>query len=347
MQITPLRPGGLGTDRLHSAEGVNAPPRVADAPSTAAKARASATVAPVHAGVRGLDAERNTRVAGAQQALDYLDRLTPRLRNLQTDLQRVVAGQLVPAERLESQRARVAQLWTERSVGGALDSQLAFRADQPAARSFTVRGLERPAQAREMLTVAVGLPSTARPGVRVLLDPQATPQAQARAFEQALLPLGVQAQADAAGGLQFRVNETRWPQVRDGLAVQGEGRQFAGGRLHRVAADPHPDALTPQQWMLGDEAGAQQALQQIGGALQRADAAREGARAVLGEDRAALAGAASAQDAAWAGRFGAEFAARLSGEGRPRESGYGQQAALSAALWGLDRQRVERLLDAG
>jgi hypothetical protein len=349
MQITPLRPGGLGADRLHTADGVAAPARVADTPSAVATARASATPPPVHAGVRHPDAARNTRVAGAQQTLDYLDRLAPRLRNLQTDLQRAVAGQPVPTERLESQRTRIAQLWTERSAsaGGALDAQLGYSPHQPAARSFTVRGLESPAQARETLTVAVGLPSTARPAVRVLLDPQATPQAQAQAFDQGLRPLGLRAEADGGGTLRFRVDEARWPQVRDGLAVQGEGRQFAAGRLHRVVADAQPDALAPQQWALADEAGAQQALQQIVGALKRTDTARDAARGVLAADRAALAGAAPAQDTAWAERFGAEFSARLNGQGSPREAGYGLQAALGAALWGLDRQRVERLLDAG
>lgn len=349
MQITPLRPGGLGLDRSHAADGVAAPPRLADRLTSRDPAPAAAALAPVHAGLRGLDAQRNQRVAGAQQAVAYLERLAPRLRNLQTDLGRAAAGQLVPAERLESQRARIEQLWNERaaSAGSALDPQLGYSAGQPATRSFTVRGLDRPPQARETLTLALGLPSSARPGVRVALDPDAAPQAQAQAFDQALLPLGLRAVADAAGGLRFTVPESRWPQVRDGLAVQGEGKQFAAGRLHRVAADPQPDALTPRQWVLQDDAGARQALQQIGTALNRAETARDGARAVLAEDSAALAGEAPAQDAAWAGRFGAEFAASLRGEGRPRDGGYGMQAALGAALWGLGRQRVERLLDPG
>ncbi|WP_326536784.1 hypothetical protein [Pseudorhodoferax sp.] len=348
MQITPLRPGGLGLDRSHAADSIATTPRLADAPS-AAPAPAPPATAAVHAGLRGLDAQRNARVASAQQALAYLERLAPRLRNLQTDLGRVVAGQPVPGERLENQRSRIGQIWNERSAvaGGELDAQLDYTPGQPATRSFTVRGLEQPAQARETVTLAVGMPSAARPGARVTLDPDATPQAQAKAFDQALRPLGLQAEADTGGGVRFSVAETRWPQVRDGLAVQGEGRQFAAGRLHRVAADPQPDALTPQQWTLQDEAGAQRAAQQVGTALQRTEAARDSARSVLNEDRAALADASAAQDAAWAGRFGAEFAASLRGEGRLRETGYGQQAALGAALWGLDRQRVERLLDPG
>ncbi|KQP37157.1 hypothetical protein [Pseudorhodoferax sp. Leaf274] len=347
MQITPLRPGGLGLDRPQASDSVAAVPRAGEA-QAAAPAPAPSALPVVHAGLRGLDAQRNTRVAGAQQALDYLDRLAPRLRNLQTDLGRAAAGQPVPAERLESQRTRLDQLWTERSTaaGTALDPQLHYSADQPARRSFTVRGLDQPPQARETLTLAVGLPSAARPGVRVLLDPEATPQARADGFAQALAPLGLQAEADAAGGLRFSVAEPRWPQVRDGLALQGEGRQFAAGRLHRVAADPQPDVLTPRQWSLQDEGGARQALQQVGTALQRTEAARDGVRAVLDDDRAALAGAGPARDADWAARFGDAFAAQLRGETATR-GGYGMQASLGAALWGLGRQRVERLLDAG
>nr|WP_145545881.1 hypothetical protein [Variovorax boronicumulans] len=347
MQITPLRPGGLGLDRSPASDGVAALPRTGDTPA-AAPAPAPTALPAVHAGVRGLDAQRNTRVAGAQQALAYLDRLAPRLRNLQTDLSRVTAGQPVPADRLESQRARLDQLWTERAsaAGTALDAQLNFDTAQPARRSFAVRGLDQPPQARETLTLAIGLPSAARPPVRVQLDPEATPQSRAEAFAQALAPLGLAVQADAGGGLRFSVAESRWPQVRDGLAVQGEGRQFASGRLHRVAADPQPDVLTPAQWTLQDEGGTRQALQQVGTALQRTEAAREGARTVLEADRAALADAPPAQDAAWAERFGAAFAAQLRGETGPRDA-YARQATLGAALWGLGRQRVERLLDAG
>lgn len=345
MQVTPLRPGGLGLDKPHAADSVAPAPPLADA---AAKrlVPTPATLPPVHAGLRGLDPQRNGRVAAAQQTLAYLERLTPRLRNLQTDLDRAVAGQPVPAERLESQRLRIAQLWNERAAvaGGELDAQLDYSPGQGATRRFTVRGLDQPPQARETLTLAVGMPSAARPSVRVTLDPDATPQAQAQAFDQALRPLGLRADAQA-GGLQFTVAESRWPQVRDGLAVQGEGRQFAGGRLHRVAADPQPDALTPQQWALSDETGGRQAAQQLGQALQRAEAVRSTARGVLGADRSALADAAPAQDAAWAARFGTEFAASLQGQERPREGSYGLQAALGAALWGLGRQRVERLLD--
>ncbi len=347
MQITPLRPGGLGLDRPQASDHVAAPSRTGEA-QAAAPASAPSALPVAHAGLRGLDALRNQRVAGAQQTLAYLDRLAPRLRNLQTDLSRVAAGQPVPANRLESQRARLEQLWNERAAaaGTALDPQLNYSAEQPARRRFTVRGLDQAPQGRETLTLALGLPSAARPAVRVQLDPTATPQAQADAFAQALAPLGLQAEAAANGGLSFSVTEPRWPQVRDGLALQGEGRQFAAGRLHRVAADPQPDVLTPALWTLQDEDGARQALQQVGTALQRTEAAREDAGAVLDEDRAALAGAAAARDAAWAQRFGTEFAARLRGETGAR-SGYGLQATLGAALWGLGRQRVERLLDAG
>lgn len=346
MQVTPLSPGGLGLDRSHAADGV-VPQRLADGLPPARPVPAVAAHPPVHPGLRGLDSQRNTRVAAAQQTLDYLDRLTPRLRNLQTDLGRAAAGQLVPVERLENQRARLGQVWNARTAaaGEELDAQLGYRPGEPARRSFTVRGLDQGAQAREMLTLAVGVPSAARPAVRVLLDPDTELPVQARALAQALAPLGITAEADADGRLQFSVAESRWPQVRDGLAVQGEGRQFAGGRLHRVAADAQPDVLTPQQWTLGQEAGSKAALQQVGTALERAEAARENARAVLSQDRSALAAAPAGRDAAWAARFGTEFAATLNGAERPRDGGYGLQAALGAAIWGLGRERVERLLE--
>lgn len=345
MQVTPLRPGGLGLDRSQASDSIAPTPPTADK-AAARPAPAPAALPPVHAGLRGLDPQRNARVGAAQQTLAYLERLTPRLRNLQTDLDRAAAGQPVPAERLESQRVRIAQIWSERAAvaGGELDAQLGYSPGESATRSFTVRGLEQTPQARETLTLAVGMPSAARPSVRVTLDPDATPQTQAQAFDQALRPLGLRADADS-GSLRFTVAESRWPQVRDGLALQGEGRQFAAGRLHRVAADPQPDALAPQQWALTEETGARQAAQQLGQALQRAEAARSTARGVLSADRTALADAPAAQDSEWATRFGTEFAASLQGQDRVREGGYGLQAALGAALWGLGRQRVERLLD--
>jgi hypothetical protein len=346
MQVNPLRSSGLGLDRPPASDSVSAPPRLGDPAAGPTAPTPPQPTQPVHAGLRGLDMQRNARVASAQQVAAYLERLSPRLRNLQTDLGRSLAGQLVPADRLQSQRARVDQLWSERSrtSGGELDAQLEYRPGTPATRSFQVRGLDRPAQTRETLTVAIGLPSAARPAVRVVLDPDATAAQQAKAFEQALLPHGVQAQANEHGGVRFSVQESRWPAVRDGLAVQGEGKQFAGGRLSRIAADPQADVLTPAQWDLSTDAGTRQAAQQVGTALLRAELARDTARNVLNDDRAALASAAPAQDGDWAAGFGAEFAAKLNGLNGAAESDYRLQAALTASIWSLGRHRVERLL---
>lgn len=346
MQISPLGAGGATLDRALATGGVAATRPVVDTRPVQAELPV-AFVLPTHAGLRTLDPSRNQRVASAQQALDWLDRLAPRLQNLKSDLAGQIAGQPVPAERLENQRQRLQQTLAERPAraGGELDAQLRYTPGQPAVQAFTVRGLETPPAVQETLAVALGIPSAVRPAVRLRLDPEADPATQARAVDQALLPLGLRAQAGEQGGLRFEVAESRWPQVRTGLAVQGEGKRFPAGRLHQVAADATPGVLAPQGWQLQDADGARQALREVAEAQGRADTARRQARSVLEQERLALAGQQGAEEGDWAAGFVDDFAAVLQQGGSAREGGYRLQAGLVAAVSGVGRQRVERLLD--
>ena len=141
--------------------------------------------------------------------------------------------------------------------------------------------------------------------------------------------------------------ESRWPQVRNSLAVQGEGKRFPAGRLHQVATDAAPGVLAPQGWQLQEAAGAREALRAVSEAQGRADTARRHARSVLEQDRQALAGQLPSEEGAWAAGFADGFAATLQQGGAEREGGFRLQAGLAAAVSGLGRQRVERLLDGG
>lgn len=357
MQITSLGASSLQADRSHAA---NAAGVAAGAAAVDASRPAAAGPAPIRApepvaaplpraGLQLLHDARNTRVASAQQAVSFLDRLGARLQALKADLGSALAGRPVPTERLEGERQALAQLWQQRSTaaGGQLDSQLRYRTDGVPVQGFTVRGLDARAAApgaAETLTIAVGAPTTMRPAARVMLEPQASLQAQARSFDLALTPLGVRARPAVDGGLHFEVAEARWPQVREQLAIQGEGRRFPAGRLHRVQTDADPAALTPQALVLQDSPEGRVALQEVMDALARADSARQAARAVLEQDRAALAEPPQADDARWAQAFTAEFAAATQDAAQWREGSYGIRAALGAAVAGIGRQRVEALL---
>lgn len=356
MQIPPLGAGSLQPERSLAA-GSNAVSGAADPSATQLAVPTNALVRPARpttsalprAGLQVLQEERNQRVASAQQAVGYLDRLSTRLQQLKADLGNALAGQPVPAERLEGQRQALAQLWQQRQTeaGGQLDNQLRYVRDGVPTQGFTVRGLDANAPlatAPETLTVAIGLPTSTRPAARVQLTPEANAQTQSRNFQYALAPLGLRAQAAPGGGLRFEVDETRWPQVRDQLAIQGEGRRFPAGRLHHVQTDPEPAALTPQALVLEDSPAGRVALQQVITALGRTERARQDARAVLEQDRNQLDSQAQAGDSAWAQGFTADFAQATQDTARWQEGSYGIRAALGAAVSGVERHRVSTLL---
>lgn len=356
MQIPPLGASGLSPERS-LATGSSA---VSGAAGPAATQLAAPQTAPARpptpppsalprAGLQVLQEERNQRVASAQQALGYLDRLSTRLQHLKSDLGSALAGQPVSAERLEGQRQALAQLWQQRQAqaGGQLDNQLRYVPDGVPTQGFTVRGLDanaQPATAPETLTIAIGLPTSTRPAARVQLTPEASAQAQSRNFQYALAPLGLRAQAAPAGGLRFEVDETRWPQVRDQLAIQGEGRRFPAGRLHHAQTDAEPAALTPQALVLDDSPAGRVALQQVITALGRTERARQDARAVLDQDRKQLDSQPQAGDEVWAQGFAADFAQATQDMAQGHTGGYAVRAALGAAVSGVERHRVGTLL---
>ena len=359
MQIPPLGAGSLQPERSlaagsHGVSGATAPTATQATVPSAALARPARPTPPTatalpRPGLQVLQDGRNERVASAQQALLYLDRLSTRLQHLKSDLGNALAGRPVPTERLEGQRQALAQLWQQRQTqaGGQLDNQLRYVPDGVPTQGFTVRGLDANAPlatASETLTFAIGLPTSTRPAARVPLAPEATAQTQSRSFQYALAPLGLRVQAAPGGGLRFEVDEARWPQVRDQLAIQGEGRRFPAGRLHHVQTDPEPAALTPQALALEDSPAGRVALQQVITALGRTERARQDAHAVLEQDRAQLDQQPPAGDSAWAQGFAADFAQATQDTARWNAGSYGIRAALGAAVSGVERHRVSTLL---
>jgi hypothetical protein len=339
---------GVATGTLAGAAPLSGP-RLAVADLAPVAALDPVTTGLPRPGLQVLQETRNARVASAQQAVSYLDRLTSRLQRLKVDLGSALAGRPVPAERLEQERQALSTVWQQRltTAGGQLDNQLRYQSEGTPVQGFTVRGLDANAPvatARETLTIAVGIPTTSRPAARVLLDPSASAMSQARSFDQALMPLGLRAEAALGGGLRFEVEEARWPQVREQLAIQGEGRRFPAGRLNRVQTDADASALTPQALVLHDGPEGRASLQQVVDALARTDSAREAAREVLNADRDTLITQRQAGDADWAQGFVADFAAATQDAAQWRAGSYGIRAALGAAISGLSRPRVMSLL---
>ncbi len=363
MQIIPL--GGSGAVRERTATAIALPSAGVPAP-TRAGAPLPATLDDTPIGQASRDAAstlpkgalpvwnpaRNADVSGAQQALQFLDRLSSRLQNLKSDLGSALAGNAVPAERLEQQRQSLAQLWNARTreAGDRLDGRLVYRAEAPAAQTFRIQGLDAAPTSRETLAITVGTPTPARPAAVVVVEPGLEPKTLARRLDQALAPTGLRAEAAEDGGLRFSVPESQWPAVRDTLAIRGEGRRFPTGPFHRVRAQAEPSAMAPESWTLAPGREGRETLQRIVDAQGRAGQARDAARSVLQQAGRELGGAMAARDAAWAQQTAQRLAAGSGGSaatdaaGTDPRTSYHPVAALDAALPRISRQRILRLL---
>ncbi|AKJ30342.1 hypothetical protein [Caldimonas brevitalea] len=334
MQIAPL---DSGLPALRRAPGTDRP-----AAAAAGSTQATATSAPLAgAGLRGWQPQFNGQVAGAQQALGFLDEADSQLQQLKATL----SGKLAKGEAGDSGTAEALQrfeaLWRRRSEASAasLDGQLAYQGKGGARQQFKIRGLDLKAvRAGAAETLAISVGASGQRAVRVHIDPALGDAEVAARLDQALAPIGIRAGLDTQGRLGFSTPETNWPAVRDGLAMQGGGIRFPSGRFHSVRTEPEPQAVRPEGWQGNDRAALRQTLQQVVDALDRVRRSRDAIQQALDEAARQVDPPVAAVEGSWASTFTAEF------ESASREPGYQLLSAIAPALIGIDRQRVMALL---
>ncbi|NCT84827.1 MAG: hypothetical protein GXC94_16900, partial [Comamonadaceae bacterium] len=311
------------------------------APAVAAAAQPLRPAAP---GAAAREPGAQQRLGALQQGLAYAQRLDGALQQLKSGLSLTLARQL-PATALDLQ-ARVdgvARLWQARGAeaAGQIDARLQAVAEgeQPR-REFSLRGLDqRSLAASGAETLRLTLPGQGR-ALSIHLDGQG-PDSHLRAVAQGLAGLGVQTRAQADGGLLLSVAEARWPALRDGLQLRGDGRRFPSGQPVRAMLDARPDAMQPAGWGVNGAEAQRASLARVVQAQQQLGLVRQ----ALGQ-RLEAAAAAPAPDAATAAdmaRLARDFAA--AGQGAPLD--YEQLSALLPAVAGVHRARVDQLLTAG
>lgn len=341
MQITAAVSPGLATVKPRGGEAIQALPgaRRIDAPEAAP---AHDTAAPSRGGLRAWSTGLNHHVAGAQQALTFLDELAGPLQGIKAELgSKLVACKSGRSPTLDGRFAQLNRSWRERAnaSGGHLDGRLRYTPGAPAAQRFTVRGLDLQALRagdREMLSFEVGTSHQRPPPV--LIEPGLSDEELVRRFDHALAGVGIRVSRGERDSLVFSTPEADWPHVRDTLAVKGGGLRFPTGRFNRVRTDAEPDVLQPQTWNVDDAVSMHQTLQQVLQAQVAARQARDAVTGALAEAGRWLDGAQPKDDALWARSFAAKF------QTLGREPGYQALAEVSDALVGVRRDRVLSLL---
>lgn len=341
---TTLRPttaggtgGTLGTRANASSRLV--PARATSAVDDAAQAAAAssaASAAPLRAngGAARIASGLQDQVAGAQQALDYLERVASQLEALKGELTAKLAGTRNGSRlQLEVHARQLAQTLAERKKtgGGSVDTNLNY-STRPATQRFRIRGLDIDSLKKSApQTISFSVGSAGGPQMAVNIEPDQSSQQIARALDRALAPMGVRASLDENGELVFTTPESNWSAVKDSIAVSGRGR---------VTTDEVAASLAPQQWNVGAETGnadaLRQSLREVVQALERVHRSQAAASAALQAASVQVSDAAPPPPdlAIAADDFGKVAAA----------TDYESLIALTSALVGVSRDRVLALL---
>lgn len=331
------RPAGTALAPLAAAGRAVAP---APAPNAATQ--------PLRAAVPGAAAREpgaQQRLGALQQGLAYAQRLDASLQQLKSGLSLTLARHL-PASALDLQ-ARVdgiGALWQAREAeaAGQIDARLqAVPEGRQPQREFSLRGLDGNSLAASGAeTLRLTLPGQGR-ALSIHLDGQGR-DSHLRAVALGLAGLGVQTRAQADGGVVLAVAEARWPALRDGLQLRGDGRRFPGGQPVRAALDARPDAMQPAGWRVDGPEAQRASLARVLQAQQQLGVTRQ----ALGQRLQAAAAAAPAPDAAEAAAM-ARLARDFSEAGQGAPLDYEQLCDLLPAVAGVHRARVDQLLTSG
>ncbi|SDF09194.1 hypothetical protein SAMN05428966_112207 [Massilia sp. PDC64] len=340
---TTLRPTTAGATGGTLGTRANASSRLVPTRSTgsvddtsAATAASTASAAPLRANgsAARIASGLQDQVAGAQQALDYLERVANQLEALKGELTAKLAGTRNGSRlQLEVHARQLAQTLAERKKtgGGSVDSNLNY-STKPATQRFRIRGLDIASlkqSAPQNISFSVG--SAGGPQMSVAIEPDQSNQEVARALDRALAPMGVHASLDENGELVFTTPESNWSSVKDSIAVSGRGR---------VTTEELPANLAPQQWNVSAETGnadaLRQSLREVVQALERVHRSQAAASAALQAASVQVADASTPPP---------DMTIAIDDFGKVAAStDYESLIALTSALVGVSRDRVLALL---
>lgn len=296
------------------------------------------TAAPLRRGLNNWDQPLQKDISGAQQALDFLEQSAGQLRTLKADLSARLANRQRADGVLESNVRQFSNNWRNRASasGGTLDSQLNFSNESTNTR-FTVRGMNvgnLRNGGREVLALSLGGQNLRS----VMLEPGLTDQQIAQRFDDALAPSGVRVKLSDDGQLEFSAPEGQFANIRDSLAVQGNGQRFPAGQLNRLKADAEAPAVDPDQWQTGDVEGLRATLQQVLHALSQVEKSIASVRAALGQASTRVKNAAVSTSTQGMEQAADNFVSTT------KQPGYQSLLSITSALSGISRERVVSLL---
>lgn len=307
----------------------------ADDTASANTAASSASAAPLrtNGSAARIASGLQDQVAGAQQALDYLERVASQLEALKGELTAKLAAGTRNGSRLqlEVHARQLTQTLAERKKngGGSVDSNLNY-STRPATQRFRIRGLDIESVKKSApQTISFSVGSAGGPQMAVNIEPDQSNQQIARALDRALAPMGVHASLDENGELVFTTPEANWSSVKDSIAVSGRGR---------VTTDEVAANLAPQLWNVSAETGnadaLRQSLREVVQALERVHRSQAAASAALQAASAQVADAAPPPPDIAVDDFNKVAAS----------TDYESLIALTSALVGVSRDRVLALL---
>jgi hypothetical protein len=309
--------------------------------------------APVGRGLKRVDTLFDRRVSGAQQAVQFLDRLGAELQSVKAALSGRLGerrGELVSDSELAARIQRVSQLWSDRAraTGGTLDSQLNPSEPGKATRKFIIGGLTLAtirSKAKETLYVAAG--GRTQHAESVVIDPELPDEAIVKRLDRAFAPHGIRATLDKDGEIAFSVAESAWSATRDSLAIRGEGRRFPSGQFAPVRIAAMDAAIQPEQWATNDETTVRSTLRKVLDAQHAVRQARHDVNTALLDAGKRLqsrpnATSETGSSAEAEGQWSAEFVRTF--QTLATRGDYESIAALAPSLNGLSRERVDALV---
>lgn len=341
MQIVPLH---TTSSVASGASGqVDAPGKAADGDNAlqAQAAPAAGSPQPLRRGLSNWDHPLQGEIAGAQQALAFLEQSASELQSLKNELSAQLGALRTRAGQVEARVRQFSNTWSQRqkSSGGTLDAQLGFSGKQPASQRFSVRGLDLAnlqSGGKEMLAISVGGPSQSLRSVSI--EPGLSDADIVQRFNLALAPAKISVSASGDGALQLSTPESHFALVRDTLAIKGGGLRFPTGQLNRVSVDSEPPAIDPAGWKTDDIDALRQTLQQVVQALGQVQQARETVKRELQEASSRVASAQLADSGMRMARLAQHFVSTAN------QTGYQSLLSLTSAVAGISRERVRSLL---